>query len=94
MVVLECAGSIPTAFMASGNSEPIKTLVETITNKLDVIANVSCNGVKKAKALMNPAMERMILNQRPSINSFLKNCFVLDLSIVPSAKPRMTRTLA
>ena len=56
MVVLECAGSIPTAFMASGNSEPIKTLVATITNKLDVIANVSCNGVKKAKALMNPAM--------------------------------------
>ena len=41
IVVDECAGSIPIAFIPSGRSEPIAMLISTIVKRLVVIAMVS-----------------------------------------------------
>lgn len=87
---LECAGSIPTAFMQSGINRPMTTLEATMTNKLVVIAMVSGHGMKNTRALRNPAKPSITLIHNPVANSLLKNGFVVDEFMDPMASPRIT----
>mmetsp|Transcript_21192 Transcript_21192/g.60508 ORF Transcript_21192/g.60508 Transcript_21192/m.60508 type:complete len:233 (+) Transcript_21192:253-951(+) len=94
MVVLECAGSMWTIFITNGRVAPIATDMNTIMNRLLVMATVSTIGTLKTMARMNPANPSRQLKLVPINNSSRRNCLVFPSWTVPIAKPRMTRTLA
>lgn len=91
MVVLECAGSIPTIFMPRGKVAPRMTETSTIATRDVVIAIVSNKGVRKTAALRQPATPNIILRNKPTENSFSKKGEAESARIVPTAKPRITK---
>ena len=66
IVVLECAGSILTYFMSKGRMVPKKIDDATMMTRDAVMANVSATGVRNTAALMQPAMPRTALSQKPA----------------------------
>lgn len=94
IVVLLCAGSTPIACNPNGNTAPKQTDDSTMTINDSEIAYISCNGVPNTNALANPAADSIALSDNAMYSSRTRyRPFVFAFN-VPSANPRITRTLA
>ena len=90
IVVELWAGSIFRYFKTNGSIAPRQILLNTISARAIVIATVSASGVRKIKALMNPANDKIALNEIAIFTSLLRNCRCVRSLSVPSAIPRIT----
>mmetsp|Transcript_44469 Transcript_44469/g.87248 ORF Transcript_44469/g.87248 Transcript_44469/m.87248 type:complete len:228 (-) Transcript_44469:704-1387(-) len=89
-----CAGSTLMAFSPSGSTDPRQTLRNTMDVRDVVTATDSAKGVAKHIARTKPAAESMAARAKAILNSLLMKFAWVSLFREPTARPRITLTLA